>query len=243
MTDATAASVRRALAEEGPTPTRTWALLPYDTDTFPFADVLRRDVYRVPDLARLHEYVRESRARRGQRERLTAADNIAVREMMQRLPDGATFYTVYRAFMVHVLTRLVGRGISYSSHPKMRVHFPGTGSVSSFHHDIVVTKRVDQVNVWVPFVDVEGTATIWLESDYGAADYAPVPVRYGEALLFDGGYLGHGTVRNEEDVTRLSMDLRFSYKKASTRAESVALMDAVAGALERRGQRVGRRAA
>lgn len=45
--------------------------------------------------------------------------------------------------------------------------------------------------------------------------------------MFDGGYLGHGSVANDGDTTRVSLDLRFSYSKASTRAEGVALMNRV----------------
>jgi ectoine hydroxylase-related dioxygenase (phytanoyl-CoA dioxygenase family) len=38
----------------------------------------------------------------------------------------------------------------------------------------------------------------------------PVALRYGEALLFDGGKLLHGSVPNESDITRVSMDFRFA---------------------------------
>jgi len=51
---------------------------------------------------------------------------------------------------------------------------------------------------------------LWCESDYGLGDYAPMPVRYGEALLFDGGLLRHGSVPNDSGVTRVSMDFRFT---------------------------------
>ncbi|MCY1004069.1 hypothetical protein OV079_00480 [Nannocystis pusilla] len=54
-----------------------------------------------------------------------------------------------------------------------------------------------------------------------------MPVRYGQVLIFDGGYLGHGSVDNVSGVTRVSLDMRFSYKKATTRAEGVSLMDRI----------------
>ena len=116
----------------------------------------------------------------------------------------------------------------------MRVHFPGTPSVSSFHHDIIVTKRIDQVNFWLPFNTVDGSATIWLESDYGACDYQPVRVEYGQVLIFDGGYIGHGSVFNDSDTTRTSMDMRFSLKNASSREEGVALMNRMIAIAEMR---------
>ncbi|WAS91139.1 hypothetical protein [Nannocystis punicea] len=219
---------RSQLAREaGALPQRTHVLLSYDTARFPFAAVIGRDVYKVKRLERLHEYVQQQREREGRPPRLSTKDNVRICEMMARQPEDADFWRLYHGFMLRVLAPLVGRGISYTSHPKLRIHLPGTGSVSSFHHDICVTKRPDQVNFWLPFVDVDGGATIWLESDYGRADFAPVPVRYGQVLIFDGGYLGHGSVDNTSEVTRVSLDMRFSYKKATTRADGVSLMNRI----------------
>ena len=135
--------------------------------------------------------------------------------------------------MAAVLAPLVGRPLSYSNRPKMRVHFPGTDSVSSMHADVSVTARLDQVNLWIPFTDVSDSATLWIESDYGLADYAPLALRYGQVLVFDGGYLGHGSVANETDVTRISLDLRLSYRGATTRAEGIDLMNHLVHRLER----------
>ncbi|HEX4610369.1 MAG TPA: hypothetical protein VH092_19420, partial [Urbifossiella sp.] len=199
----------------------------------PFAAVLSRDVYRVRRLDRLHEHLREQNVRQGRRARLTTRDNLTVGGMMGAQPADADFWKLYHGFMLSVLAPLVGRGISYTSHPKLRVHLAGTPSVSSFHHDICVTERIDQINFWMPFTDVVGGAALWLEGDYGKEDFAPVPVRYGQVLFFDGGYLGHGSVFNDSDVTRVSLDMRFSYKKARTRAEGVALMDRLVETVER----------
>jgi len=228
------AEVDRSLLarEAGPLPQRSHVLLSYDTARFPFAAVLGRDVYKVRRLDRLHEYLQQHRARHGEPRRLSTKDNVTVREMMARQPEDASFWKLYHGFMLSVLAPLVGRGISYTSHPKLRIHLSGTSSVSSFHHDICVTKRPDQINFWAPFTDVDGAATIWLESDYGKADFAPVPVRYGQVLIFDGGYLGHGSVDNVSGVTRVSLDMRFSYKKATTRAEGVSLMNRIIQAIE-----------
>jgi ectoine hydroxylase-related dioxygenase (phytanoyl-CoA dioxygenase family) len=132
-----------------------------------------------------------------------------------------------------VLAPVAGRSLSYSNRPKVRVHFPGTASVSSFHCDVPVTKRVDQINFWLPVTDVHATAALHLESDYGLQDYVPVPLRYGQALIFDGGYLGHGSVLNSTEVTRISFDMRFGYRGATTRAEGVHLMNRIVRRLDR----------
>lgn len=229
------AGVDRAVlvAAAGPRPQRRWVLLDYDTRRYPFAALLSRDVFKVQRLELLHHYLQQQQAAAGSRAgRLRPRDNLTLTGMMERQPADAAFYRLYHSFMLQRLAPLVGRGISYTSHPKLRVHLAGTPSVSSFHHDICVTKRIDQVNFWMPFTDVQDGATLWLESDYGKGDFAPVPVRYGQILVFDGGYLGHGSMRNDSGRTRVSLDMRFSYKKATTRAEGVALLDHLAQVLE-----------
>ncbi|HEX8082356.1 MAG TPA: hypothetical protein VF557_19270 [Jatrophihabitans sp.] len=216
-----------------PRPVASRVRLGYDTERFPFAMLLRRDVFQVRALDRLHSDVLAAREARGQRAVLRTRDNLAARELVQRLPDSSPFFQLYHEFMRLVLAPVAGRSLSYSNRPKVRVHFPGTASVSSFHADVPVTKRVDQLNFWLPVTDVRGTAALQLESDYGAQDYAPVPLRYGQALIFDGGYLGHGSVLNSSEVTRISFDMRFGYRGATTRAEGVDLMNRIVRRLDR----------
>ncbi len=207
--------------------------LGYDTERFPFAALLRRDVFGVRSLESLHTEVLAARARRGQHGELRTRDNLAARALVQRLPASAPFFQLYHEFMRLVLAPVAGRSLSYSNRPKVRVHFPGTASVSSFHADAPVTKRVDQINFWLPITDVHDSAALLLETDYGLQDYTPVPLRYGQALIFDGGYLGHGSVLNSTDVTRVSFDMRFGYRGATTRAEGVDLMNRIVRRLDR----------
>lgn len=224
---------RRMLVDEsGPKPERPWVLLNYDTVVYPFAEVLQRDIFKVPNLGHLHKYVAEHYNKHGVQRELEPKDNLNIRKMMEGLPPESAFAKLYHYFILRVLSRWVGESISYSQHPKMRVHFPGTPSVSSFHHDISVTKRIDQVNFWLPFNTVDGTATMWLETDYGQSDYKPMRVEYGQVLIFDGGYLGHGSVFNNSDTTRTSMDMRFSIKGANGRSEGVELMNRMVKALD-----------
>lgn len=202
-------------------------ILEYSTKEWPFAALLSRDVFKVRQLHRLHEFVLEKKQRLGGKHELTYEDNLTMRKLMQDLSDDSPFYRLYHAFMSKVMSPLAGCPLSYSSHPKMRVHFAGSASISAFHDDVSVTGRVDQVNLWIPFTDVAGTAAMWVESEIGKGDYAPVAVKYGQALIFDGGYLRHGTYANDTAVTRISMDLRFSVKNGRTREEGLWLLDRV----------------
>jgi hypothetical protein len=180
-------------------------VIDYDTSRYPFHRALAAEVFGTARLDQLHRAWR----RQAGREELTYADNLALRRRMQRLPDDSLFYRLYHAWIARVVAPHYGNKISYSAHPKMRVHLAGTGSVSDFHRDAEVTGRPDQINCYLPFTDVAGGSTVWSESRYGARDYAPIDLGYGQALLWDGGRLEHGTYPNLTDTSRVSCDFRF----------------------------------
>jgi len=180
-------------------------VIDYDTRRYPFHRAIAAEVFRIARLDQLHLAWQH----RTGRDELTYADNLALRRRMQQLPDDSLFYRLYHAWIARVLAPKYGGKISYSAHPKMRVHLAGTGSVSDFHRDAEVTGRPDQINCYLPFTDVADGCTVWSESRYGAGDYEPVNLRYGQALLWDGGQLEHGTYQNLTDSTRVSCDFRF----------------------------------
>jgi hypothetical protein len=185
-------------------------LLTYDTDRFPFAAWLAAEVFKVQRLDDLHVDWQRYKQRKGLPDGLGYGDNLLLRSLMQKLPDHSPFYRLYHAFTRRVIAPEFGHKISYSSHPKMRVHLAGTPTVSKWHRDAEVTNRDDQMNVWLPFTDTYDSNTLWIETEYGRQDYKPVTVRYGQALVFDGGYLTHGTVANNTHKTRVSADFRFA---------------------------------
>lgn len=191
-------------------------LLSYDTRRYCFAHYLARHIFKVPNLARLHVYWQQQKIQRSKNGALGRDDNLRLRKLMQDLPDHDPFYRLYNAFVIEVIGAAFQPKLSYSMHPKMRVHLAGTPSVSKWHRDVDITCRPDQINVWLPFTDTYDSNTLWVESDYGNGDYHPVSVRYGQALVFDGGYLSHGTIPNATNHTRVSIDFRFALKDVST---------------------------
>jgi hypothetical protein len=180
-------------------------VLDYDTGRYPFQRVLAAQVFRTRSLDQLHVAWKSSTGR----DELAYADNLTLRKLMQRLPDDSTFYKLYHAWIAKELAPKFGNRISYAAHPKMRVHLAGTGSVSDFHRDAEITGRPEQINCYLPFTDVHGTCTVWSERRYDARDYEPIDLRYGQALIWDGGRLEHGTYPNRTDSTRVSCDFRF----------------------------------
>lgn len=185
-------------------------LIGYDTAAYPFAEIVAAQVFGVPaDLARLHERA-AALLGSGAGEPLGYRDNLELRRRLAEVAIDSDLMATYRRLVEEVVAPLFGGRISFSRKPTFRVHMAGTTGVSNWHTDAEVTGRHDQINAWVPFTDTFATNTIWVERDYGTGDYVPVEVAYGEILLFDGGWLSHGSVPNETDSTRVSADFRFS---------------------------------
>jgi hypothetical protein len=181
----------------------------YDTKKYPFQQILAKYVFRVPRIDLLHYSWRKQQ----KRESLSYKDNIVLRKLMQNLPDESLFYKVYHHWINRELAPHYANKVSYSEHPKMRIHLSGTESVSGFHRDADVTGRLDQLNCYLPFTDVFNTSTVWCETTYESGIYKPLNLKYGEALIWDGGLLKHGTYPNQTDNTRVSCDFRFHCKR------------------------------
>jgi hypothetical protein len=181
----------------------------YDTTKYPFAKLFAEHVVHTPDLSRFHETVLDERA-----DKHRAYDvSLATRHRVKKVAERPWFFKLYRAFALNVIAPLFGNKMSYNWPPVFRVHLAGARSISALHRDTEVTGRHDLIAVWVPFVDAFGANSIWIETAYGNRDFAPVEVKYGQALMFDSGYLWHCSVSNSTDVTRFSMDFRVSPKR------------------------------
>lgn len=183
-------------------------ILKYDVKKYPFQFVLASQVFRIKKLDSLHKVWR----RQTGKDTLSYEDNLTLRKLMQSIKDDSLFYRLYHAWIGQIVAPHFGRKITYSAHPKMRVHLAGTSSVSAFHRDADVTSRSEQINCYLPFTDVADGATLYCETDYGSEDFQAINLCYGQALLWDGGMLKHGTLANDTGNTRVSCDFRFVAK-------------------------------
>ena len=113
----------------------------------------------------------------------------------------------YRSFVLDVLVKEFGEIASYQSPPSFRFHYCGLGS-SVFHRDRDFGVEDGKLNVWVPLTNVWGDNSLWIESEVGAKDYRPITMTPGQALIFDGVNLGHGSKINTTNSTRISFDFR-----------------------------------
>ena len=114
----------------------------------------------------------------------------------------------YRFFVLELLRDTVSGISSYQSPPSFRFHYCGRSS-SVFHRDRDFGVEDGRLNVWVPLTNVWGENSLWIESTVDAKNYKPVAMKLGQALIFDGVNLGHGSRINTTDSTRVSFDFRF----------------------------------
>lgn len=181
--------------------------VPYDTEAFPLA-ALAAAALGVSDLQDLPERVRAERPAADRDAPLTYEENLALRAVLAGLPPDHELRVLYRQLISEVVAPRFGGHISHTRSATWRVQMAHSPGVSAWHRDADITGRPDYLTVWVPFVDTEGANTLWVETDYGSGEHAPIPVRHGEILFFDGAMLEHGSVANTTDVTRVSMDFR-----------------------------------
>jgi hypothetical protein len=119
--------------------------------------------------------------------------------------------TAFAAFVYEVLPPVIDAPVlSHQVVPVMRVHMHGGHSISYPHRDRDWGQRADVWNLWLPFTDAWGSNSIWIESEEGAEDERPVELRLGQALVFRGADLRHGSVPNDTGSTRVSCDIRFA---------------------------------
>lgn len=102
-----------------------------------------------------------------------------------------------------------GSLLIYQRPPTVRVHMPGRVSPIGLHCDADYPQHEGaEINVWVPLTSCHGSSALWLESAPGAADFAPVELRYGQALIFNGCRCRHYAMANATGATRVSFDFR-----------------------------------
>lgn len=114
---------------------------------------------------------------------------------------------IYSCFVQDILNNVLGEIAAYQCPPSFRFHYCGHGS-SVFHRDKDFGVEDGRVNIWVPLTDVWGENSLWIEKEVGMGNYSPVEMKPGQALIFDGVNLVHGSKINTTESTRVSFDLR-----------------------------------
>lgn len=127
-------------------------------------------------------------------EKFTYKDTVDQIELCRRLlvKNFVLCEVLYIDFIESVLAPLYDGVKAYQKPPSFRLHYSQRGS-SSFHRDRDYGVKNGRLNLWVPLTRVWGENSIWIESEVGKEDFAPVELSYGQALIFDGSNLCHGS--------------------------------------------------
>lgn len=126
---------------------------------------------------------------------------------------GEPFLHIYRAFVKDLLDVEAGAYL-YQAIPSFRVHLPGNVATGNFHRDSDFNHPREELNFLVPLTPMRDTSSVWVESEPGANDCAPVEMSVGQYLRFHGAVLLHGSVPNETGRSRVSFDFRILPKVA-----------------------------
>lgn len=181
---------------------RNALVIEFDTKKYDFRG-WASSVLGVSELEKIHE--------RSGMEKFTYKDVVKQIELCRReLAENFVLCEVlYIDFVESVLAPLYDGVEAYQKPPSFRLHYSRRGS-SSFHRDRDYGVKNGRLNLWVPLTRVWGENSIWIESEEGKEDFAPVELSYGQALIFDGSNLCHGSKWNSTDSSRVSFDLRFA---------------------------------
>lgn len=170
------------------------SVLEYNILRFPFARLCETFVGKLTDL---HDD-RVTRLRVG-------AEKTAFHTQLYAI--GEPFLSLYRAFVRELLGKDGGLCL-YQAIPSFRVHLPGNVATGNFHKDADFGHSEASLNFLVPLTPMRDTASVWLETEPGAADFAPVDMGVGSYLRFHGACLTHGSYPNLTGKTRVSFDFR-----------------------------------
>lgn len=183
---------------------KNWKIIHYNIERYPFR-LWVSDTLNASDLEHLHQN-EECQQFANHFERIEHCRNKLKTNFAEITP-------VFQQFVKQELSPLWGEILLYQNPPTFRFHFDGDPTISAFHRDRDYGMPTDWLNVWLPVTHVWGNNTVWVESQEGLEDFSPMELTPGEALVFDGGSLLHGSVRNDTGSTRVSMDFRFSPSK------------------------------
>ena len=122
--------------------------------------------------------------------------------------SGRAFYALYERFVREVIRPQYAEPIYYQRRPSHRILFADTPGQSRFHRDRDYGHHGSEVNYLVVQTPAFATNTIWIESEEGRADYAPVVLEPGQYVRFKGVNLAHGAQLNVTGRSRVSFDFR-----------------------------------
>ncbi|KAL3804691.1 hypothetical protein HJC23_008506 [Cyclotella cryptica] len=197
----------------------------YDVDSYPL-DRLLADTLGVEDLSQIHiAHPRtEDKARlmaplqnRGQRRAFHRCfDSFVTSHVIPLLHSQALskeiFYTNRHQLRKGKPQRIVYR---YQAFPTINIVRPGECSIGP-HCDLTQGHSIGNISFHIPLTATFGTNAVYVESRPGREDWHPLSTKSpGLGFQFDGARCLHFNLRNETDITRVSLNFSIAITRAS----------------------------
>lgn len=174
-------------------------IISYDTNQFPFASILS-ELFSYP-LERLHELKDYPLFTR-------ASDQVTIFHRQFYDAFDSILKNAYLAFLRDVVHPYVKDDLVYQKVPTFRVGFPNNVWVGEYHRDSWYGHPNEELNFLVPFTNMYGSKSLYVESEPSKGDFRPQNVKYGQVLHFDHTGCTHGNELNLEGSTHVSFDFR-----------------------------------
>ncbi len=181
----------------------------YDLEKYNFTKIIA-DYLAADDLSQLRSATNEQE----QDASLSIYKNMEQTVAYKRLYDclnsqqGKLFYETYERFMQEVIRPQYDEPVLYQKKPTHRILYLDSPGVSRFHRDRDYGHNTAEINYFLPQTAAFDTNTVWIESEEGKEDFAPMELKPGQFVRFNGASLLHGAKVNETGKTRVSFDFR-----------------------------------
>jgi hypothetical protein len=174
----------------------------YDATRWDFRKIIA-DYFGVSDLEKLHLSSVYDRSVSGKKNSLAVSKALkaAVAEKSNVLLTDMIY---------NYIAKFLGPIKHHQTVPMLRVNFHGAQSILRFHRDREYGQTPNLINLWLPVTAVWGSNSMYIESQPGLSDFKPVELEYGQAFMFYGTELLHGTMDNDTGSTRITYDLRLN---------------------------------
>ncbi|MBD1211666.1 hypothetical protein H6F39_06625 [Anabaena sp. FACHB-1250] len=174
-------------------------IINYNTIEFPFAKIIQ-EIFGLP-LEKLHELEEYPLFTR-------ASDQLTVFHRKFYDAFNSSLKDMYLSFLQNVIHPYVGDDLAYQKVPTFRVGFPNNVWVGEYHRDSWYGHPHEELNFLVPFTDMYGSKSLYIESESSKGDFQPQDIKYGQILHFDHTGCTHGNEINKEGTTHVSFDFR-----------------------------------
>lgn len=196
----------------------------YDVESFPLGEVLCKSLG-VNDLSKLHiDYplIKDKRRllaslhNRGTRRKFHQCfDSFVTSQVIPLLHSQAlstgTFYTNREQLQKGKPQRIVYR---YQAFPTINIVRPGECSTDP-HCDMAQGHSIGNISYHIPLTATFGTNAVYTESRPGREDWHPLATKSpGLGFQYDGARCLHFNLKNETDITRVSLNFRIAITRA-----------------------------